>query len=313
MNVLSIILLCIGISLPPFGLFMILFTAWRIFVNTLYRDDKKPRSRDASPDSSDEQKEMFAKGLAWAERHRDKITDLHIVNDGLNLYAQYIDLGFDKCAALIQGRTESLQYSYYYADVYAENGYNILVIDTRAHGLSDGKYITAGIQEQRDLVAWIDLIHERYGIENFTVHGICIGAATAVYAYCASREKGLIQKIVTDGLFISYHEIFEKHIVERNKPVFCFVHLTFFYTWLCTGARLLRETPLRRMPEIDIPILFIWSRTDFYCQPHNCEALFAACASPKKEMRLFPDGKHSHVRYCNTEEYDAAVNAFLQS
>ncbi|MCL2748202.1 MAG: lysophospholipase [Oscillospiraceae bacterium] len=307
------IILIIALCLVAFGLFMAVYAPWRIFVNTLYRDDKKERTRTWADASCDEHKHMFTKGMAWAAQYKDITVPLHIVNEGLNLFGEYIDFGYDRCAIVLQGRTESLLYSYYYADIYAENGYNILVIDTRAHGLSDGKYITAGIKECDDLLLWIDHIKTKFNVTSFVIHGICIGAATAVYACCAQKGKGerLIQSLVLDGLYTSYYEIFKNHIIERKRPVLYFVYITFFYLYLCTGVNLLKKTPFQCVGGVDVPVLFIWSEKDPYCFVKESKELYARCESKEKEIRFFPHGRHSFVKYHNLSGYNQAIQSFL--
>ena len=309
--IIAIILILVGGGVVS-GIFVVFYAAYQIFKNTLYRSPKVARTRDCADDATDEQKLVFTAGAAWSENYRDIIEELSIVNDGLNLLGEYVNFGYDKCAVIVQGRTESLLYSYYYADIYAKNGYNILVIDTRAHGLSDGKYITAGVKEHKDLILWIELIKSRYSVASFLIHGICIGGASAIYAYCAARKDGLIKKIVTDGLFISYYEIFKNHHIDFNKPVLFFVYLTFFYVRLFSGANILKETPYKRISEVDIPILLIWSSKDIFCKMEDCMKLFDVCRSENKEMKFFPAGGHSYVRFHNTEGYDEAIASFLE-
>ena len=302
----------VAASLVAFGLFVAFFASYQIFKNTLRRDEKKARTRECSLASNPDLKRMFDLGTQWADNYRDSIDELSIVNDGLNLFGEYMNLGHDKCAVIIQGRTESLLYSYYFADAYVKSGYNILVIDIRAHGLSDGKYVTAGIKEHEDLIMWIDLIRTKYGVTSFVMHGVCIGAAAAIYTYCATKKENLIEKLVLDGTFVSYYEIFKNHMIDLKKPVLFFVYLTFFYSYMCTGVSLLKETPLKRVGEIEIPVLFIWSRKDVFCPPHKSEELYAACGSKYKQVSFFPEGNHSFVRYFNTEGYDNAILEFLK-
>ena len=306
-NHIVLIFICIFAS----GLFMVAFATYQIFINTLFRSDKKKRIRECSEKGNEAQREIFTQGIKWSEQCKEATEEVHIINDGLNLYGEYKNFGYDKCAIIIQGRTESLLYSYFYADVYAKNGYNILVIDTRAHGLSDGKYITAGIIEYRDVILWIELIKDRYSIKSFLIHGVCIGAATAIYAYCATKKDNLIKKMVLDGIFTSYYEIFKNHIIERKRPVLFFVYLVFFVAYLSSGARLLKETPFKRMKEIEIPILFLWSKDDIYCTMEKNQELFAECKSKYKEVKFFPSGRHSFVKYNNAEDYDKTIAEFL--
>lgn len=284
-----------------------------IFYNIMYRNPKK-KTRECTRKNDPSQTRMFTEGIAWAEQFKDKTEQLHIVNDGFNLYGEYINFGYDKCAFIIQGREESLLYCYYYADVYAKSGHNILVVDVRSHGLSDGKYVTAGIKESDDLVLWIKLINKKYSINDFTIHGICIGGATAIYTYVKLKNEGsnLIKRIVTDGMFITFGDLFRQQIKRFKQPAFPVMHSIFFLTYILTGARLFTETPFKYMKDIDIPILFIWSAKDPFSIKPKGEELFEACASKHKEICFFPEGRHSHVRSSQEAEYDELITKFLQ-
>jgi len=286
-----------------------------VFYYTSYRNPKKTRTRECTNKEDEQQMRMFNEGVERARRFKDKMEELSIVSgDGLKLYGEYVNFGHDKCAVILQGQTESLLYSYYFADVYYRNGYNILVVDVRAHGISDGKYRTGGIKESDDCVLWIKLINEKYGINDFTIHGICVGGATAIYTYVKlkSAGSGLIKRIVTDGVYQNYYEIFKRHFRMYKKPAFPALYLCFFLVYAFTGARLFKETPMKYMKDIDIPILFIWSEKDIFCIKPKGEEMFAACASEHKELRFFPEGRHSHVRSTQEAEYDEVIDKFLQ-
>jgi len=296
------------------SILMFLLLVLLIFLNTSYRSPLKKRTRECTRKKDESQMRMFSEGIAWAENFKDITEQLHIVNDGLNLYGEYINFGFDKCAVILQGREESLLYSYYFADVYIKNGHNILVIDVRSHGLSDGNYPTGGIKESDDLIVWIKLINERFNIADFTVHGICIGGATAVYAYSKLKNEGngLLKRIVTDGLFKSYYDLFKAHSIVYKAPILPAIYAVFFLMFVFAKVRPFKETPIKYMKDIDIPILFIWSARDKFCIKPNSKELFEACASKHKEVRFFPKGRHSHVRASQKVEYDALITKFLQ-
>ena len=299
----------VAVSILAFMLLVLL-----IFLNTSYRSPLKKRIRECTRKNDESQMRMFYEGVAWSEKFKDITEQLHIVNDGLNLYGEYINFGFDKCAVILQGREESLLYSYYFADVYAKNEHNILVVDARAQGLSDGKYQTGGIKESGDLIVWIKLINERFNIADFTIHGICIGGATAVYAYSKLKKDGnvLLKRIVTDGLFKSYYELFKAHSIVYKAPILPAIYAVFFLLFIFAKVRPFKEIPIKYMKDIDIPILFIWSARDkFSLKPHS-EELFEMCASEHKEVCFFPKGRHSHVRASQKSEYDALIAKFLQ-
>ena len=309
------ITLIVAVVLAANYVVMDLIGAVLMFVKVIYRNPRQARIREYSKNDDDEKKRMYEEGLRWSKQYSEITNQLHVVSDGLNLYGEYVDLGYDKCAIILQGRTESLVYCYYYADIYARCGYNILVVDIRAHGLSDGKYHTSGIRESDDLVVWIDCIRNVYGISNFAIHGICVGGATAIYALFKLRKKGVdvIRRIATDGLFTTNYELFRRNMREYKQPAFPALQICFLMARIMAGVDLFRETPIRYVSAVDIPMLFIWSRVDKYCVPQKGEELFELCGSPTKQIHFFPKGAHSHVRYNQPDEYDTVVAKFLSN
>ena len=151
MTPLQIVLLCIGIVLCLFLLHIMLslFIAHQIYTKTLRRQSKDHWGRFPS-DNSPLHLQMDGSGMDWHYANLDKKTDVHITRDGLNLYGEFYDFGSDKCAMILSGRTESLRYGYYFAQPYAKAGLSILVVDPRAHGLSDGQDNTLGFEESKD-------------------------------------------------------------------------------------------------------------------------------------------------------------------
>ena len=104
---------------------------------------------------------MFDLGMDWARENEARKRPVSIENEGLKLAGEYFDFGHKRCAIIFPGRTESLCYSYYFAQPYAEAGCNILVVDSRAHGLSEGKYNYCGTREWSDVIAWSRFAHDR--------------------------------------------------------------------------------------------------------------------------------------------------------
>ena len=124
------------------GLFMWALTyiiaSYQVYIKTLSRVSKESWSRDIPSSIDEESQKMYSIGLKWAEDNKQYKIDVHMVNEGLNLYGEYYDFGKKTCAVILSGRTESLKYGYYFAESYYQKC-NILVLDPRAHGLSDGK------------------------------------------------------------------------------------------------------------------------------------------------------------------------------
>ena len=61
-------------------------------------------------------------------------------------------------------------------------GYNILAVDARAHGDSEGTKIGMGWPERMDIIKWINLILSWEPNARIVLHGVSMGAATVLMA-----------------------------------------------------------------------------------------------------------------------------------
>ncbi len=309
----AILLIAVGAFLLLNLLVFLFLVPHVVFWNTMYRSPRKTRTRECTNLKDEDQVKMFREGVEWAEAQGERRILLEITHGGLRLLGEYIDNGSKKCAVLLQGRTESLLYSYYFAKPYAESGYSILVIDQRAHGLSDGKYQTGGVKEAGDIVSWVDYVRERFHVESFVFHGLCIGAASAVYAALALEERGYpnVEGVVAEGLYSTYFGMFERNFAHYGKKAFPMLHLTFLLARLYAKVDCFRNKPIEAVGKLRCPLLLLYSLEDEFCPRADGERIREAAMNPRSEILFFPKGRHSHVRSMNEEAYDIAVKSFI--
>ncbi len=284
--------------------------SWCVYNSTLRRRSKEQWSREMPADIDPEQKPMYEAGLVWSAENIGAKRDVHIVNKGLNLYGEYYDLGNDKCAVILSGRTESLRYGYYFAIPYAENGYNVLVIDPRGHGQSDGEFNTVGFEESGDAVAWVNFLKDNYGMRSIVFHGICIGAAGGIIALTSSECPDIVDGIVTEGMFPNFGESMKNHLIERKKPVFILYDLINMWMKHFTGHTM-NIGPIDFIEKLRVPLLMLHSREDLYSTPEYAEKLFRLAGCEQKKLVWFEHGRHSMLRITDTDRYDRAIGEFL--
>ena len=301
--IIVIAVLLIMLFIPP------MFIAFKVYKKELVRTDKSKWNRECSAPDNEEQLRMHNTGLEWAEPFKDKIKEVHIVNDNLNLYGEFFDFGSKKCAILLQGRTESLLYCYYYAKPYKEMGYNILVVDSRAHGASDGKYNCVGLKEYKDIIAWATYLNKELGQEEIILHGICIGASTALYA--AHYGPDFIKAVVTDGMYINFYETFKNHMIVDHRPIFPFMGEIALIMRLKAHVNM-KKGPINIIDKFNKPILFLYSKEDKFSLPPKSEILYEKCGSKNKKIVWFDHGAHSHIRINNLEKYDNSIKEFIK-
>ncbi len=285
--------------------------AKKVYFTQLVRTSKDKWGRECSAPENEEQIAMWNAGVEWAQENKDAIKPVAIQNEGLNLYGEYFDFGSDKCAIILPGRCECLMYSYYFAKPYKDSGLNVLVIDSRCHGKSDGKYSTIGLCEARDVKAWMRYMEETFDIKSFWLHGICIGSAGALLAASSEDCPSSLGGIVLEGCFINFRESFKQHMIADNRPIFPVLYLVMHYIKKYAGIDVMKSCPLNAVKKINCPILFLFGEKDIFSIPEKSRILFDACASSDKKLVWFDKGGHSHLRINNTEKYDESIVDFV--
>ncbi len=298
-------------------IFMLIYTyplSKRVYRTQLVKTEKDKWSRVCSAPENEEQQQMWDRGIMWANEHLDKKTDVHIVNDGLNLYGEYYDFGKDRCVIILPGRCECLVYSYYFAVPYEKAGFNVLVIDTRCHGKSDGIYNTIGVKESSDVIAWAEYMNQEFSNSQIYFHGICIGTAAAIFAMAKKDCPDFIKGLVTEGCFVSFRETFKRHMIVDKRPLFPVLDLVMLNINRYTKTNVYKDKPIRAIKHIkkDARILFLYGKQDLFSLPKKSQELFDACAADDKKLVWFDKGGHSHLRINNTKEYDKQIINFFK-
>lgn len=281
-----------------------------IFTVLFIRNSPEKWSRTVSWDD-EEQRVMFARGQEWGETYDKYRRTVKIKSQKFNLVGEYFDFGNDKAVIVIPGRMESGTYSYYFSEPYRKSGYNVLAIDNRSHGLSEGRFNTIGLKEYKDILAWAKYLHDLEHISSVIIHGLCIGSATGLYALTDKDCPDYIKAMVADGMYINFNETLKNHLIERKKPIFPFNGEIMFLMSLVAGKSPKRWGPIRVIKKLNKPILFIYSKEDIYSLPDKAELLYETCPVKEKRLKFFPKGAHSHVRINNTEGYDSEISRFL--
>lgn len=309
-----IILLIVILFLIVSGMVAMLVITWpiakKVYQEQLVRTSPEKWGRVCSAPDNEEQLAMWNAGVEWAETVKEYKKEVSIKNGDLNLYGEYYDFGGEKCAIILPGRCECLKYSYYFAKPYRESGMNVLVIDSRSHGKSDGKYSTIGVYESEDVKAWIRFMAKEYAVKGFWLHGICIGSAAALLA-ATSEDCEKVDGIVLEGCFVNFRESFKQHMIDIKRPVFPVLDLVMLNILRNAKANVYTKTPLKAVKKVKQPILFLFGELDKFSVPEKSKQLFAACASADKKLVWFDKGCHSHLRINNTEKYDNEIKEFI--
>lgn len=194
---------------------------------------------------------------------------------------------------------------------YLELGCDLLMIDQRAHGASEGRYICFGVNEGRDVVAWSRWLDENYPGRPVVLGGISMGATSVLMAAGSPDLPANVRGVVADCGFTDCggefaHVLRQMHLPARlimavTQPL-CRKRLGFGFWDYST------EEACRHMT---IPALFIHGEVDALVPADNSRRAFAACASPEKELIIVPKADHGQSFLADEEGCRAKLKAFL--
>ena len=91
---------------------------------------------------------------------------------------------------MLHGIVDSRAGSIGFAPMFLNEGYAVLLPDSRAHGASEGQFVTYGLLEKYDVIAWADWMkgtgcHSLYGFGESLGASILIQAAAVKPAFAA--------------------------------------------------------------------------------------------------------------------------------
>lgn len=80
---------------------------------------------------------------------------------------------------------------------YLSKGYNVIIPYQRAHGPSEGKYITFGALERKDMILWLEKVQSLYPDMPVVIHGLSMGGGIALQL--SSLDNKNVKCIIADA------------------------------------------------------------------------------------------------------------------
>lgn len=188
---------------------------------------------------------------------------------------------------------------------------NVIAVDHRGHGKSDGNVISFGILERKDCLCWARYAADRFGNAPIVLCGLSMGAATVLMA-SELPLPDCVAGILADCPYSSPQAIIQKVCADEKYPV------KLSYPFIKLGARLfggfdLEECDaLTAVKNTKVPILLIHGEDDRFVP---CEMSEEICkANPRAiEFITFPKAGHGLSYLMDKTRYQNCAVKFLHS
>ena len=139
--------------------------------------------------------------------------------DNKKLVGEYFDNGSSKLIICFHGLNALPLMAFSIIGQEAiKRGYNVLIVHERAHHKSEGKFVSYGVHESKDVISWTNYMKETYNVDSITLCGVSLGAASVGLA----SPKLKVNSVILDSCYSSYEELFA-HLLKNNKFIIHFI------------------------------------------------------------------------------------------
>ena len=231
-------------------------------------------------------------------------------NDKLTLYGFYKDNNKNKLALLVHGYGGTHFDMLDYAKLFEEKGYDILAIDMRAHGQSEGDYVTMGQLEQEDLKLWIDYASNLKSNYKIVLFGISLGASTVCLTIGHNISNKVVLAIEDCGFSNAEKQTKQVFSHTKYKGKFLF-NLYKTYIKKTKNLELQKVDACASLKKSKIPVMFIHGDNDTFVPTDNVYKL-SDCV-PESRRTLFISNGAGHVKsyITNPIQYKRELFSFL--
>jgi pimeloyl-ACP methyl ester carboxylesterase len=262
-------------------------------------------------------------GLSFYFTHRGRLGELHSpaefglefetvefkATDGLTLRGVWVPAtGSDRAVVILHGHGGSYDFDVYRAAPLHSAGFNVLLFDFRAHGRSEGRRITFGYEERRDMLGAIDFLQAR-GMHHIGLLGFSYGGMVSMLF---TPTCPAVEAVITDGGPARMRTAIAARGVELGLPRWLMQPMAWLIismTSLRLGVDMFKYEPVRWVGKIaPRPILFIHGDHDQYLP--DFDDLYTAANSPKELWRL-ADAGHTTASQLYPEEHTRRVIDFF--
>ena len=227
--------------------------------------------------------------------------------DGIKLNGIFINNKKSKYILILCHGYRSTKERDLYASLkhYYNMGLSILLLDQRACLNQEGKYITFGYNESKDVNLWINYIYKKYKKE-VILGGVSLGASTILMV----NNKHVVSIIADSAYSSAYEEI--KYAISHYFHIIpsLFIGVISLYFRVFTGINLKEVSTYKNLDKINIPILFIHGSIDDFVPLKNVYDNYDYYKG-EKDILVIDGAAHGMGYLIDSNKYINKINEFL--
>lgn len=189
-------------------------------------------------------------------------------------------------------------------------GYNVLMVDFRAHGNSDGNICTIGFNESKDVKAAYDYVVAK-NEKNIVLWGISMGAASIMKTM---NDDSTIKpsKVILEMPFGSLKDAVKGRVKMMGLPQQPISSLLTFWGGTEQGFWAFGFKPWDYATKITCPVLLQWGINDARVTEKETNHIMNNLASTNKTLVKYENSKHESLCKNEHDKWVMSVSGFLE-
>lgn len=194
------------------------------------------------------------------------------------------------------------------------SGYNAIMVDQRSHGKSDGRIVTFGIRERKDVKVWVEEAKKLFGEDCIVViRGLSLGATTVLMSLDTELQSN-VKGVIADCPFSAPIDELVKVACESKTKMppkaasFMMVTAAKVYGHF----NVLESAPVTAVVGSKIPILLLHGTDDRFV-PYDFSCKIAKANPEMIQFESFENAGHALCQLMYPERYQQVVDEFLRT
>lgn len=249
----------------------------------------------------------------WLENH-DALDVWVNSYDGLKLHGLWIPAPNSRGTILFAHgyRSTPLVDFSFAMEYYHQLGMNLLIPHQRAHGKSQGKYITFGVKESRDMRTWIEFHNQNLSTQPIVLDGLSMGASTMLYLVDKKLPEN-VKGVIADCGFTSPKEIISSVFRSvTHLPAVPSIWFAEVFARAFAGFSLYECDTVKTLTNSRLPVIIVHGTGDDFVPCEMSKLGYSSCNSPK-QLLLVEDAPHGCSFLKDKENYSKLICEFLDN
>lgn len=269
-----------------------------------------------------EENKRWSQTITWLKENQKKIKNVKIKSiDDITLTGSMIKNDTiennKNWIILAHGYQAEASDNITFGKCFYDMGFNILLINQRGYGTSEGEYTTLGYKERLDIKKWIEYIAKTYPDSNIATWGISMGAASVLMA-CGEDLPKNFKLCIADCSFNSLYDLLTYLSNTMIGIPYLIARYILFGTYIIgkfhgTDIALSVEDYLKKAK---VPILFLHGKNDTFVPLNSSKPMYISSNTYNEkhsnEMEEFDFSGHCLSSVINYDRYWNKVKEFTR-